>query len=64
MSSREAGLSLLLFPLVVWPMHEGTLNAQWARADLESLKYEKNKCRPSILLTEPETVKTTESLSS
>lgn len=46
---RKQRLSLLLFRLVVQPMHEGTLNAQWAREDLELLKYEKNKYRPRIL---------------
>lgn len=33
-------------------MHEGTLHAQWAKTDLELLKYEKNKYIPGILLTE------------
>ena len=61
MSSTEAGTVSVTAPLLAQQMNDGTLSTQWTK----SLKYEKNKDMPGILLTEElRLCKTTESLSS
>lgn len=49
----EAEAESVTVPCLAQQMHDGTLSAKWAKTErAESLKYEKNKGMPGILLTE------------
>ena len=53
MSSMEAGTVSVTAPLLAQQMNDGTLSTQRTKtARAKSLKYEKNKDMPGILLTE------------